>query len=641
MKQISYHLKENTTMTILAEAESLSSYRRKRLALGFEQPDKPKKHKSHSPSDSNLTWDVDAALSELETYPEDQSINWSSMARKYNIPQKHGGQVLKEVAKRRGIDVSRLDGRGGTTQRIRRKKKKLAGGEISTPCLPTVHEITEEKHRLIDSGELSLGEPCTPFTVKKSIAISTGEIEIKSIEIYGRKIPLIELRKYLLEKQEKFMCINMPQSSNGRNQPTQCTRHLAIWHDHSTILHTGYILFAVWIIYDPKVFISEEEYTSVYRQQITNLQEIIEEPVVYMIAPSTSSPEHQIALVPDRVECLMELTQPILSKCGVEVNDKLRFFCGDAPARQFERGTQLGGTYKCGSCGCKDKMMADLPHALQKKWRSLADLQNLILAGKYGNSPGRLKPLDGLLVANLKEELKAINIAIEGMKKPELQSELTELLQGVQRVPTLLIQHPPRSLTSLNLEHYEILDCEPLHDIKGHFYNLLPEFIAILPHKLNEECQKILDSTLVKDKTSGALYRAAAIKILLKLQKTPLVDPMLMTLLTTAVQMCEILYLQDSKWTPQKILRLYNCSWLHHELCSQFISPPKFQNLTHLFGQYLHDLVVHAPPQYELVCLRSTNAESQERLFSQAKHISLRATNRKPENVLPTILLSL
>ena len=39
--------------------------------------------------------------------------------------------------------------------------------------------------------------------------------------------------------------------------------------------------------------------------------------------------------------------------------------------------------------------------------------------------------------------------------------------------------------------------------------------------------------------------------------------------------------------------------------------------------------------------MRSTNAESQERLFSQAKHISQRTTNRKPENVLPTIILSL
>ena len=53
------------------------------------------------------------------------------------------------------------------------------------------------------------------------------------------------------------------------------------------------------------------------------------------------------------------------------------------------------------------------------------------------------------------------------------------------------------------------------------------------------------------------------------------------------------------------------------------------------------NLVVHAPLQYEIVCLRLTNAESQERLFSQAKRISLRATSCKPENVLSTILLSL
>ena len=46
-----------------------------------------------------------------------------------------------------------------------------------------------------------------------------------------------------------------------------------------------------------------------------------------------------------------------------------------------------------------------------------------------------------------------------------------------------------------------------------------------------------------------------------------------------------------------------------------------------------------------LNCIRShhlsVNAESQERLFSQAKQISLKATNRKPDNVLPTILVSI
>lgn len=61
-------------MSILAEAESLSSYRRKRLALYFEKLDQPsKKHKSHSPCDSKLTWDVDTAILELENFPDDQN----------------------------------------------------------------------------------------------------------------------------------------------------------------------------------------------------------------------------------------------------------------------------------------------------------------------------------------------------------------------------------------------------------------------------------------------------------------------------------------------------------------------------------------------------------------------------------------
>ena len=67
----------------------------------------------------------------------------------------------------------------------------LIGGEVSTPYLPTVQEITTEKVHLVKSGELSLGKPCTPYIIKKSIATSSGEIEIKSIEIYRRKIPLL------------------------------------------------------------------------------------------------------------------------------------------------------------------------------------------------------------------------------------------------------------------------------------------------------------------------------------------------------------------------------------------------------------------------------------------------------------------
>ena len=74
--------------------------------------------------------------------------------------------------------------------------------------------------------------------------------------------------------------MNLPQHLEDTAQSSQCTKSIGIWHDHSTILHKGYILFAVWILYDPKVFISEEEYAATHNQQITNLQEAIEEPVV-------------------------------------------------------------------------------------------------------------------------------------------------------------------------------------------------------------------------------------------------------------------------------------------------------------------------------------------------------------------------
>ena len=92
--------------------------------MGFEKPsESSKKHRSHSLSDSSLTWDVDSAILELQSFPEDETINCSQIPIKYSIPQKNCGQVLKELAKRRGIDVDKLDYRGDFTQRIQRKKK--------------------------------------------------------------------------------------------------------------------------------------------------------------------------------------------------------------------------------------------------------------------------------------------------------------------------------------------------------------------------------------------------------------------------------------------------------------------------------------------------------------------------------------
>ena len=94
--------------------------------------------------------------------------------------------------------------------------------------------------------------------------------------------------------------------------------------------------------------------------------------------------------------------------------------------------------------------MSDLPHALHRQWRSLAALQTLVAAGKYGKTPGVLKPLDSLKVNEPREELR-----VRGMKqtetklKPELQEELASTLLGARRLPTLITLNPTQSFRSL------------------------------------------------------------------------------------------------------------------------------------------------------------------------------------------------
>ena len=111
--------------------------------------------------------------------------------------------------------------------------------------------------------------------------------------------------------------------------------------------------------------------------------------------------------------------------------------------------------------------------------------------------------------------------------------------------------------------------------------------------------------------------------------------------MSTAVKISERLYSSDVKRTPKTVLQLYNCSWLHHELCKCLYSKPKEISYEKFFGLYLHSLVVHAPRQYEIVCLKSVNTENQEQIFQQAKQIALKCTNRKPENVIPSVLIRL
>ena len=221
-----------------------------------------------------------------------------------------------------------------------------------------------------------------------------------------------------------------------------------------------------------------------------------------------------------------------------------------------------------------------------------------------------------------------------------MHDKLTDLLKGAQRVPTLLLHSPQQPLSDLNLENYNVLECEPLHDIKGHIQNVLSVLPEILDKETAAHLSDILDADLKKDPKTGADYRLAIIHVYAMLRQTS-IDPNIVKLLETIVLISEILYSNDSKRTPRQILQLYNTTWLQHELCSHLFHTPKAISRGKLFGSYLHSLTNHAAQQYEIICMKSTNTEHEERLFGQAKRIALQATNRKPNTVIPNILLRL
>ena len=79
-------------------------------------------------------------------------------------------------------------------------------------------------------------------------------------------------------------------------------------------------------------------------------------------------------------------------------------FVGDHPAQSFERGSQVGGHYKCGGCNCR---IDEIAHAFTCTWRSL---QSLVLKGKFGKEPGVLKPFSGLTRDQLSEELRSTGV---------------------------------------------------------------------------------------------------------------------------------------------------------------------------------------------------------------------------------------
>ena len=260
--------------------------------------------------------------------------------------------------------------------------------------------------------------------------------------------------------------------------------------------------------------------------------------------------------------------------------------------------------------------------------------------GKAGKKQGIVRPFDALTKEEIKDELRKRDVYTSATTKKDLQHTLHKALEGIQRVPSLLIHNPTQPLEQLNLDSYQVLDCEPLHDLKGHINNIITELPSILDPDIKTHYKQVLEADLSKEKKTGADYRLTLIHLVGVMQKHKAPEKVC-TLLQTLAEMSRLLYLGESERTNKEILRLYNTTWLHFELIKELFPSPRYITRRKLYGIYLHALTVHAPAQFQLMSLKSCNAEHEERLFGQAKDIATATSNRKPENIVPNILLRL
>ena len=177
-------------------------------------------------------------------------------------------------------------------------------------------------------------------------------------------------------------------------------------------------------------------------------------------------------------------------------------------------------------------------------------------------------------------------------------------------MPSLLLTNPSQSLHELNLQNYTILDCESLHDVKGHLSNLFDELPQLLEKSLAEDVTAVLNVHLhTKETKRGGDFRVAAVHILALLRQKESTPALVLKLIETAVNISEIMYADEVKRSQKSILRLYNSTWLHFELCSQLLSSTVKISHRKMFGIYLHAITHHSPQQYEIVNLKSTKRE--------------------------------
>ena len=316
--------------------------------------------------------------------------------------------VVKEFLQTKGVDVAKFTGPRKNAQPVtRRRLNRMFGGEIITPVPRTNAALQETLRAKIRAGEYRLGEIIAPKRYKKLMLQPDGTLKTEYFTVNGRKIPLLEIRKALLEEHEKeglvrdhsdahYNCMSVDDIKSRLRELGElkidglreellkvlklheCTRHLMIWSDHSSIMNHGHLLLTVNAIYDPAFYYTSEELHG------KNVQELVEKPHIYIMARCRDTIEDQLLYSETRLEDIYELGNQLLSSQKVSIRDICRFFHGDHPSQEVESGEQIGGGFGC--CGCTGASASYIDHvgSLRAPHITLEERRRKVLEGPAG-----------------------------------------------------------------------------------------------------------------------------------------------------------------------------------------------------------------------------------------------------------------
>lgn len=520
------------------------------------------------------------------------------------------------------------------------------------------------------AGEYKVGDLIVPQEFQRAV-LKNDKIITETITIQGRKISLYDIRKDMAEKHQQYMRLRTDEEFKKMSQEDiikelttineydqydpdantnileklmnfQRTRHLMVWHDGSSVASHGHLLIMVSCLYDPAMYYTDEEYRDISNCEI-NVQSAVEKPHLYILARCPSN-DQQLLYAEERVEDLIALKNKVQIK-GINIHDIARIFKGDSPAAAFEAGQQKGGHYFCYGCKLHAECSSSLVHTYKLKAISLQDRIDLIHKSPSSTQRlrnGNTKVLENLDKAGVIDELhqRKINFCSSTPLK-DLREKLTSEMHGVQRLPAIMFGRTDQTLKELNLESYEILCNEPLHDVSNHIKNIYEE----LPRHLGEDKKNVSDmihaSFNNKEAKNSADHRKSLLVVTNWFSKH-LPNSFGYGLLQTLAEMQEILYMPDSKRCPRTVLRLMNVTFRHAMLIKLNIRG-QLEKLgsRKFFGVYYHSLVRHAPLQYRVISGRSANTEKEEASFNPIKSVTKLTSNNHPDNIISNAMIRL